>query len=455
MNQNSIPLHFIGIGGIGMSALANIYQEKGHPISGSDLRPSAVTAALIAKGASITFGHKRGLVHSGVEVVYTTGLDPQNPEFLDALDQKCTLLHRSDLLARLLHEKKGLAIAGTHGKTSTSSLLTWVLHCAELQPSFAIGGIVAPFATNGKGSSSPYFVAEVCESDGTLAKYFPYGAIVTNIDNDHLTHYGSAENIDRVFETFIGQVQSKEHLFWCGDDERLQRLQPAGVNYGFQVGNRLKGSELKIGLTSRFTVHYRGEIHRDVELNLLGEHNVLNALGVFGLSLELGVPEEAIRKAFRTFAGVQRRCEFKGEENGILIFDDYGHHPTEIKATLKAVKAAYPEKRLVVAYQPHRYSRAQECLGTYRGAFDAADVLFVTTLYSAGESPLPGMSSESIYADMTAEVTIPHQLIDRLQLVEQLSHFLQPGDLFLTLGAGDITHAGPELLPKLRSHVRT
>lgn len=443
-------LHFIGIGGIGMSALAKISLQQGCRVSGSDLRPSAVTQMLEKLGATVTFGHHAEVVKPGMEVVYTTGLDPQNPEFLQAAVHACQTHHRSDLLAFLLHQQKGLAVAGTHGKTTTSSLLTWVLHSGGLDPSFAVGGILPQFQTNGNLGKGAYFVAEACESDGTLIKYHPFGAIVTNIDNDHLTHYGSPEKIDQTFKQFLKQVESPKHLFWCGEDARLQALSPPGISYGFGTKCMLKASNFyQKGLSSFFTVDFQGKQYPDIELALMGRHNVLNALAVFGLALAVGMSEPDIRQAFKAFQGVQRRCERKGESKDVLVIDDYGHHPTEIRATVSALKEAFPKRRLVVAYQPHRYSRAQECLGTYGDAFGKADVLVISTLYSAGEAPLAGITDESIYQDMTQAVTAPHQLVDRKKLVGTILSLVKPGDVVLTLGAGDITQAGPEILSGL------
>lgn len=446
--------HFIGIGGIGMSALARILLQQGYRVSGSDLRASAVTEKLAEIGAKICIGHVNGHVKPGMVVVYATGVDPANPEYCEAKQLGCLVLHRSDLLAHLMDQKQGLAVAGTHGKTTTSSLLAWVLACADQNPSFAIGGLIPQFNANGAWGDGPHFVAEACESDGTLLRYQPFGAIITNIDDDHLSFYGSTERLDQTFHQFVDQVLSPKHLFWCGDNARLKNLNLLGISYGFGTNNLLRGSHFEQnGLRIKFQVEFNDHIYRDVEVSLSGHHNALNALAVFGLALELGIEEHAIRQAFKSFQGVQRRCEKKGESNNILVVDDYGHHPTEIQTTLQGLKNAYPDRRLVVAYQPHRYSRAKECMGHYAGAFDSADLLIICSLYSAGELPMPEINDESIYQDIAKDLVIPHHSSKRSEIVNLLLQVSQPGDIVLTIGAGDITKVGQELLDRLNQQI--
>lgn len=442
--------HFIGIGGIGMSGLARLVLNKKIPVSGSDIASSAVIEALIKAGAEVHIRHSAAHVKPDMTVVYTTDIKADNPEFQAAQQLKCPMLHRSQLLQKIMSDYRALAIAGTHGKTTTTSLMTWVLDQAGEAPTYAIGGVVPQLSSNAGQGKGQYFVAEACESDGTFLNYHPYAAIVTNIDLDHMDHYHTESALVASFKKFMEQVQSPEHLFWCGDDERLQKLKAKGISYGFGKHCQLRASNFsQDGWKLRFDVHFQGKVFPQVEVALTGEHNALNALAVFGLALSLGIKENLVRNGLKSFGGVLRRCEKKGEAKGILFIDDYGHHPTELRATIKAVRKAIGKRRLVAVYQPHRYSRAKECMGLYGDVFNELDALFVTEIYAARETPIPGVTHEGIIAEIQQDLKQRCHFAERKQVARTLVDFLRPDDVCLTLGAGDVTKVSGEILEQL------
>jgi UDP-N-acetylmuramate--alanine ligase len=438
--------HFIGIGGIGMSGLARILLERDIHISGSDIAANTVTDSLQTKGIAISIGHHAKNITENMTVIYSTDIKKENPELLAAKSLQCPLLHRSELLQRLMQGSQSLAVAGTHGKTTTSSLLTWVLEHSGLSPSYAIGGIVPQLKTNARHGKGTHFVAEACESDGSFLNYTPYGAIITNIDTDHIDFYGNETKLIEAFKKFINSVESTDHLFWCGDDPHLKQMNPKGISYGFDAECLLQAANFEQhGWSFQFDISYQGKQYPQVEVSLTGTHNALNALAVFGMALAIGINEDNIRDALRSFGGVLRRCEKKGEDHGILFLDDYAHHPTEIRATLKAIRKVIGERRLVVAYQPHRYSRAKTLLGSYRNSFEEADHLFVTEIYASNETPLPGVTHEPIVQEIKANSKVPCHHVKRSDIAVSLAEFLRPHDVCITLGAGDITKAAGEV----------
>lgn len=443
--------HFIGIGGMGMSGLAHIMLNKNVEVSGSDLAQNYVTENLINLGAKVFVGHSSQHILPGMTVVYSSDIKHENPEFQAAVDLKCPLMHRSEFLQMLMHSKRSLAVAGTHGKTTTSALLSWVFYHANQNPSFAIGGMVPQLKGNASYGNGDYFVAEACESDGSFLNYDPYGAIVTNVDFDHMDYYQSEEALFNAFQKFMSNVSSSEHLFWCGDDLNLKKVSSQkGISYGFDDHCRLKIDNFhQVGWKIFFDLNFNGKKYSEIEVSLTGRHNALNAAAVFGLAISLGLPEEEIREGLKSFAGVNRRCEKKGEMQGILFLDDYAHHPTEIRATLKAIRQAIGERRLVVVYQPHRYSRAKECMGMYQGVFSECDSLFITEIFAAGEAPIPEISHESIVQEVLNN-KILCRFASRKDVAETLAQFIRPHDVVVTLGAGDITKVAFEILSLLK-----
>ncbi len=445
-NKLNHQYHFIGIGGIGMSALASILLQKGIKVTGSDVAPSYVTDRLQSQGAEIFIGHSPQNIHPSTIVVYSSDIKEENPEVRQTKLQGVPLMHRSELLRQLMGSYSPLLITGTHGKTTTSSLLAHLLVDAGLDPTYAIGGIVRSLNSNGGHGVGPYFIAEADESDGSFLNYAPFGAIITNIDNDHLAYWNTLDHLVAGFKKFASLVQSPQHLIWCGDDEVLQSLKLKGFSYGFKEDNDVHIENFfQAGWKNIFDVSFEGIAYSEIEIPLIGAHNVLNSAAVFGLGIKIGIPEDRIRKAFACFKGVNRRAEFKGECRGIVVFDDYAHHPTEIFAASRAIKQAIGHKRLVIAFQPHRYTRTQDCLNEFAPAFERADILIVTDIYAARETPIEGITNEVLLAKIR-EKFFDVRYVPRPQLSSFLANFLQQDDVLVTMGAGDITTVGPEVL---------
>ncbi len=443
--------HFIGIGGIGMSGLARILLARGDSVSGSDITSNYVTEGLIQAGAKVHLGHSASHISQKATIVYSTDIKPDNPEYLQAQHLNCQLLHRSDLLMDLMKGHKTLAVAGTHGKTTTSSLLAHTLFFAGLNPGFAVGGIIKQFNANAAYGVGDYFVAEADESDGTFLKYEPYSAIITNIDLDHMNFFHTEEALIESFKQFADKVICKEKLLWCGDDPRLQKLDLPGISYGFNDKCQLRISNPRqFQWRLMFDIHFSGRLYYNVEVPMTGNHNVLNAAAVFGTAIVAGLSEPTVRESFTSFKGVKRRCEVKGNPREILILDDYAHHPVEIETTLKGIRNAIGTKRLVAIFQPHRYTRTRDCLGEYRSIFESADSTIITDIYSAGEPAIPGITHEKIVSEI-AETTKNLHYVPRKELLAFLPTYLKPNDVVVTLGAGDITKLSQELVSALQN----
>lgn len=438
--------HFIGIGGVGMSALARILLEKKVEVTGSDISKSATVDELQAKGALVAIGQSAANVPQGSTIIYSSDIKKDNPEYRQAEIGGHKLLHRSELLRDLAKGYKTLAVAGTHGKTTTTSLLFSVLLGAGLDPAFAVGGTV-PGLANGKNGDGEYFVLEADESDGTFINYNPFAAIVTNIEPEHMVHYKTEERLLEAFGNFIGKVESKKHFFYCLDDAGLNKLRlNEGISYGFSEKADLRiGNFRAAGWKILFDLSFEGKDYKNVEVALAGRHNALNAAAVFGLCLRLNVKESAIRQGLKNFAGVKRRLEKKGEHREVLLLDDYGHHPTEIKATLSALREAVCERRIIAVFQPHRYSRVADHLEEFAEAFDFADQVFITEIYGAREQPIPGITSEKILERLKVKSTVPAKVVSRASCVSCLKEFVRPHDVVVTFGAGDITALHQEL----------
>lgn len=429
--------HFLGIGGIGMSALAQILIEKGEQVSGMDLRPFP----LLQKQGVVS---KKTLPKIG-KVIYSTAIKNDHPDLIAARKHHLTLLHRSDLLQELIQEKKALLVTGTHGKTSTSALLTWILQSAGLNPTFAVGGILQNLKKNGGFGEGDYFVAEADESDGSFLNYQGEGAIITNIEKEHLDYWGTEANIVTGFVKFIAQIQDHNLLFWCADDPLLKKIHPPGISYGRQGTLCLKESK-QVGMNGIFTATFKGKTYRDIQLPLMGEENTLNALAVLGMALQLGIPEKEIREAFLTYKGVKRRLEKIGEVKRISLYDDYAHHPTEIYSMLKALKKGVGDRRLIALFQPHRYTRTQ--VTDFSKAFIPADLIIITDIYSAGENPIQGVNGENLCKSFNTKNVL---FLAKKKLLSCLPKMLVSGDVLVTIGAGDITEIAYQLKEKLCS----
>lgn len=428
--------HFLGIGGIGMSALAHILHEKGENISGFD--PKGVPH-LCKKGVILT----QELPKEHATIVYSSAILNDHPELLSAQKRGLPLMHRSDLLKNLLQDKFALLVTGTHGKTTTSALLSWVLQSAGLKPTYAIGGIMHNFNKNGGFGSGPYFVAEADESDGSFLNYLGDGAIVTNVEKEHLEYWETETKLIDGFKRFFNQVKNSNLLFWCKDDPILKRLNPPGISYGRGGACCIKMRKQK-GMQGVFTAIFKGKVYKHVELPLIGEKNALNGLAVFGMALQLGISEHNIRTAFSSYKGVKRRLERVGEINRITLYDDYAHHPSAIRSTTLALKNAYKTRRLVIVFQPHRYTRTQTL--DFSGSFVYTDLAIITDIYSGGEQPIEGVSGSSFTKALKANNTI---YLSRESLLSLLPKILIPGDLFMTVGAGDIFEIGLQLMKTL------
>lgn len=443
--------HFIGIGGIGMSGLAEILLQKGAKVTGSDLSSNSRILELQKKGALIRLQHDCQNIASDSVVIYSTGISQDNPEILFAKEQHCLLLHRSDLLHTLMQNYQPLLVTGTHGKTTTTSLLTTVLLQAELFPSYAIGGILDS-GLNASYGTGKFFVAEADESDGSFLKYDPFAAIITNIDNDHMNYYQKESYLLDAFKNFAKKVKSTNHLFYCQDDLKLQSLQLKGLSYGFCSQSCVQGINFKqTAWEIRFDALFDQKKYSDIRVRLLGMHNALNALAVFGLALQLGISEGHIRQAFLNFRGVKRRAEKIGEYKDILILDDYGHHPTEIATTLKGIKQAAPKRNLIVLFQPHRFTRTRDCLKQFGTCFNSADDVIITDIYSANEPQIEGINSERVVKEINQHSNVSVKYVAKDHLTSLLIDILKPQDIVVTMGAGDIYKEGFRLLERLKS----
>lgn len=437
--------HFIGIGGIGMSGLARILLAQGKKVTGSDLSSNYVTQGLEQSGAKVFFGHDKNHVADGATVVFSTDIPNDNPELAVAKLKNLRLMHRSDLLHALATEKEIVAVAGTHGKTTSTSLLIHVLKSANFDPSFAVGGVMNNYATNAGEGAGAHFVLEADESDGTFLKYDYSAAIVTNIDTDHIAHFGSFEKVIESFDAFIKKSTNKRLLWVCADDVRLKQYSTTAMTYGFSPdADAIISDFSQHGFEISFTITFEGKVYKDIRVPLTGIHNARNAASVFLMALSLQVKPEAIYSAFSTFCGAKRRMDKKGDIQSVQLYDDYAHHPTEIKTTLHALRLAVCEKRIIAIFQPHRYSRMRYVLDELPGAFSEADCVIVTDLYTAQEKPVEGVSTEKIVSLIKS--SHPNvQYIPRSELAAKVREQLMPHDVVITLGAGDITKVGGEI----------
>ncbi len=447
-------IHFVGIGGIGMSGIAEVLLAHGFEVSGSDQREGEITKRLAGQGAKIHVGHRAQNVQQADVVVFSSAVPRDNPELVEARERGVPVIPRAEMLAELMRLKDGIAIAGSHGKTTTTSLVATVLRAAELDPTVIIGGKLNQLGTSAARGQGQLLVAEADESDGSFLHLTPTIAVITNIDAEHLDHYPDHEAIKDAFVAFANRVPFYGLVVACLDHAHVQsilpRIEKRVATYGLsaQADYRAQRPEL-IGLSTRFEVLRRGEPMGSFEVRMPGIHNVLNALAVIAVADEVGVDPAVLREALRTFEGVQRRFTIVGEVNGITVVDDYAHHPAEVQATLEAARRAY-NRRIVVAFQPHRYTRTHHLFGELTRAFNAADVVFLTDVYSAGEAPIPGADSAHLVQAMRQHGHRDvHHVAQRTDLVAALTGKLLPGDVVVTMGAGSITQTGPELLTAL------
>ena len=454
MYRKSKHIHFVGIGGIGMSGIAELLLNLGYKISGSDLQESDITRRLESLGGTINIGHDAAWINGADVVVISSAIAADNPEVQGAINSHIPVIPRAEMLAELMRLNKfGIAIAGSHGKTTTTSMVAWVLAQAGLDPTVVIGGKVDCLGgSNAKLGEGDFLVAEADESDGSFLKLAPVLEVVTNIDLEHLDFYSSIEEIKAVFLKFIDKIPFYGAVILCLDDTHvasiLPKIKKRILTYGLssQANVYARGISTS-GLNCRFEVCRENEVLGEIALSLAGVHNVYNALATVTVGLELGIPFNAIAAALQSFSGVQRRLQIKGERRDITVVDDYGHHPTEIRATLSALRDAWPERRIVVLFQPHRYSRTSALAEDFYTAFHEADILLLTEIYGAGEAPIPGVTAEAMMNGIKQHGH-RHAYFEPTfdKLLDKAMEILAPGDVVLSLGAGNIWQAGERLL---------
>lgn len=444
-------IHFVGIGGVGMSGIAQVLLNLGYTVSGSDLKETELTRRLVKAGAKIVIGHHGKNVKNADVVVTSTAVPESNPEVKAAQRHRIPVVARVEMLAELARLKRTIAVSGTHGKTTTTAMIGVAMQAAGMDPTVIVGGQVADLGSNAKLGLGDYLVAEADESDGSFLKLWPLATVVTNIDDDHLEHYGGFEQLKAAFKTHLDRLPFYGAAVLCVDDPELRRiaasLKRPVVSYGFRAGADWRGKRVRSKGGMRLEVFQGKKKVGSLRLKIAGRHNAQNALAAVAVAGYLGLDLKKVIKGLESFAGVGRRLELLGETHGVSFIDDYGHHPTEVRATLEAMRERFGRRRLVVLFQPHRFSRTKALHREFGKSFGAADCLFVADIYAAGEKPIKGVSAKLIVdaakRDGVEAGTLPRAV--------DLACELRPGDVVLTLGAGDIWKVGMDLLRRLRS----
>ena len=449
------PVHFTGIGGIGMSGLAEVLLELGYPVTGSDLRLSPTTTRLAARGAVIFEGHSAANLAGAKAVVVSSAVRGDNPEVIEARRLELPVIHRGELLAELMRQKFGIAVAGSHGKTTTTSMVAAMLSHANLDPTFVVGGRVGMMGgANARLGRSDYLVVESDESDGSFLKLAPIIAVVTNIDREHLDHYSGIEQIRQAFAEFIKKVPFYGVAILCLDDENIQQILPnvnrRTITYGVSAQAHLRITSSSAGhMASEFHLQFRDRDLGCFRLRVPGAHNVLNGTAAVAVGLELEIPVDTIREALAGFSGVERRFQVRGSERGITIIDDYGHHPTEIRATLASARSCR-FKGVHVLFQPHRYTRTQALMEDFARSFHQADTVHVADIYAASETPIDGVTSEALVEKLRAFGHRGAYYVGSLERgISSVIAAASPGDAIVTLGAGSVSQAGDQILAQL------
>jgi UDP-N-acetylmuramate--alanine ligase len=449
--------HFIGVGGIGMSGLAELLVRQGHKVSGSDLAANAITKRLETLGVRVCQGHRAENLGDADIVVYSTAVKEDNPELSAARSQGLKVLRRGQLLARLMEDHFQVAVTGAHGKTSTTAMTAAILRAGHLDPTVVVGAMWDCLGSNAILGRSEYFVAEADESDSSFTFLSPQISVITNLDREHLDHYRDLAHIQEIFAGYIRRLPAGARLVACADDPHLapvlEDCPHKLITYSLKRDTAdFYATELSPqGLGYSFRLWHRGRDLGIMTLPLAGSHYVLNAMAACSVGYLLGLDFEIWRQGLRHLGQIHRRCQVKGEIRGILVVDDYGHHPTEIRSTLTGLAQAYPERRLVVAFQPHRYSRTQALLPDFFPVFDQAEMVFITEIYGAGEKRPNGLSGRSVYEGIrgTGHSGV-HFIEENTEKADSIFQHLKPGDMVLTLGAGDIWKTGEELLARLQ-----
>jgi UDP-N-acetylmuramate--alanine ligase len=448
-------IHFVGIGGIGMSGIAEVLFNLGYRITGSDVRETEITRRLSQLGCQITYTHKRENVQGADVVVTSSAIRGNNPETREAKARMIPVIRRAEMLAELMRMKYGIAVAGTHGKTTTTSLIATVLAHAGLDPTMVIGGRLNSLGSNARLGEGEFLVAEADESDGSFLTLSPTIAIVTNIDPEHLDYYDDIEHIKRTFLEFINKVPFYGSSILCLDHENVRALIPwvakRYITYGLEPEANMRGQAIRPeGWGIAFEASWHERSLGEVRLRMPGVHNVSNALAAIACGLKLDIGFHVIQEALEGFTGVQRRFQLKGEDAGVIVIDDYAHHPVEIRVTLAAAKGL-GKKRIIALFQPHRYTRTRDLFDEFLSAFSDADTLFITDIYPAGEDPIPGVTAKTLAQEIekTGGIEV-HYVPERERLVEEVMPMVRSGDVIMTLGAGNIWEASEGIVEALK-----
>jgi UDP-N-acetylmuramate--alanine ligase len=450
-----LRVHFIGIGGSGMSGIAKVMAARGALVSGSDIQDSGTLEALRAFGITVFVGHDPANIGEAELVVTSSAIGSSNPELAAAMSSGKTILGRAEALSRLLIGKRSIAVAGTHGKTTTTSMLTVALQSCGLDPSFAIGASIRNSGTNAHDGSGDIFVVEADESDGSFTSYNPYGAIITNIELDHVDNFKDLASIDSLFDQFLETISSQ--LVLCNDDLGVKRLleRSRGALKSLEVTTYGTGGDPDLHLDriflgpreSKARLVLRGRVLGELNLAIPGAHNLLNAAAAIAMGEQLGAPIAQLLSGLSNFSGARRRFEIRGSTNGVTVIDDYGHHPTEIRATLDTARNFAGSGKVLVVFQPHRFSRTRAFAGEFAEALQKADHTYLLEVYPAGEKALPGVSSLSISAKMPKELVTYEPSM--LEVISKIVKAASPGDVIITLGAGDVSSLAPLIVENL------
>ena len=451
-------IHLVGIGGIGMSGIAELLLNLDYFISGSDLRKTEVTEHLSDLGGKIFLGHRPQNINGADVVVFSSAVRGDNPEIVEARERSIPVIPRAEMLAELMRLKYGIAVAGSHGKTTTTSMIASILTKGGFDPTVVIGGRLNIWGgSNARLGRSDFLVAEADESDGSFLALSPSIAVVSNIDHEHIDFYRSMNNLRKTFIDFINKIPFYGRAILCVDDKEVQGLIPkltkSYLTYGLNPQSDIRASGIsKEGLNTTFDVIFKSRLAGNVTISIPGEHNILNALAAVGVGLELDIDFKYIMEGLKNPGGLKRRFEIKDERGGILFLDDYGHHPTEIIATLSAAKECWPDRRLVVVFQPHRFTRTRDLYDKFVISFNQADFLIITPLYGAGEEPIPGVDSRTLYQGIRNHGHRAVTYCDSTEdTISELLDQIRPGDIVLTLGAGDIHLVGTDLLKRIEN----
>lgn len=454
-------IHFVGIGGIGMSGIAEVLANLGYEVTGSDVRESDTTRRLAGMGVRITIGHREENIGDAHVVVVSSAVSDDNPEVVAAKRRTVPVIPRAEMLAELGRMKYGILVAGAHGKTTTTSLVSTVLGHGGFDPTIIIGGKLKAIGSSARLGQGEFLVAEADESDGSFLKLSPTIAVVTNIDREHMDFFRDMDSLKNAFLSFINKVPFYGAAFVCAENRHIMELLPhvhrRVVTYGFSADADISATNIEQGfMQSSFDVSIRKQSLGRFQLPVPGLHNVLNALACIGVSLELQMEAPSVRAALQSFGGIQRRFEFKGEAKGVRVYDDYGHHPTEVRATIAAavenLRHLPGSPRLFIVFQPHRYTRTADLMDEFSVSFDFRGRLILFDIYSAGERPIEGVSSALLYEKIrkTGRTDVVYQP-DRNETLRRLLEELKSGDILLTLGAGDVWKFGQQVLEGLHA----